>query len=1032
MHQISFTVRNHEDADKALDTLKKSPFYRDGVTVYAEISDNDRDSIKMSALVRRIRKAVKNVRIAGFTSVTGINKGSIVTSGAVVTFMIFESSEVTVFSYDGTKYTEEETAKLLAKDIEGIDGVCMRLFVNSLFMKHPERFFDNFILKNKDLQVTGTTATGDIYRGDDSVYLVNDDGVLNRGVVAVVFAGANLHAKTTVALGWEPSGIEHTITKMTKDNVIKEIDGRPATELYQKYLGVNVDENFLFEIIEFPLMIEKKGITIARGAIGMDEDRGLKVPPGLKEGDKVKLSLAIISDMLKQTRGNAEILARFQPQGIILTVCLNRYMYLSDDQQQEINFYRAVVPELAGCSCGGELMSIGNRIYWLNCVLTALAMREGEIDKSNACPVLPDIKSIADTHNRIPLSDKIARFTRESTAEFVEMLLRNEIDAERAANEAKSAFLSNMSHEIRTPINSILGMDEMILRATKEDSTREYANHIKNAGHTLLYLINDILDFSKIEVGKLEIHPDYYSVSSMIYDLLIMIEAKATEKNLEIKIEIDENIPDGLIGDEIRIRQVLLNILTNAVKYTKEGSVTFKADCTKKEEDNADLTFHIIDTGIGIKDENLDKLFSPFERIDEEKNRSIEGTGLGMNITKNLLKMMGSELQVESVYGEGSDFYFTINQGVHDSSGIGDFVKTARLKYEPGSDMKEYIKAPEASILVVDDTSENLTVVEQLLKRTQINIDTAESGNKCIAKASKKKYDIIFMDHRMPGMDGTVAMQIIKNNDDYPMNRTTPVIVLTANVVSGMRERFLKDGFDDYLEKPVNPQELDEMIKKYLPPEKIEIVYESSGGEDVSAETAEIIEKVKNIVQIDEISAISVCGGRETYVKILKEFSEGAAAKKLQLEEFMAAEDLKNFEVKIHALKTEARLVGAPDFSEMCYRLEKAADTGDTDYVHSRFPAVMEWFDELVRQIKEALPGPESDDDKELIDEESLKEAYSAMLEMAGVFDMESVEWVMNKLSGYRMPDEEKLRYEKLKTAVLDVDADAVIGILKS
>ncbi|MCR5785137.1 MAG: response regulator, partial [Eubacterium sp.] len=870
MHQYSFTLTKESNLEDALSKLAESPFYKKDSVVFAEINDQNRDRKKTGTLVKKLKKRVPGIKIAGLSSIAGINRGEAVNKGIVLTFLIFDSSEVEVCSFDGNRLKEKAIAENFMDKIKNTpDLVSVRVYINAVMMENADDFFETVTIDRDDLTITGAVASADFTGKDADMYLINEDGVMDNGIVAVFFSGKNLYSKASFAQGWEPSGIEHDITNISSDNVIWEIDNMPATELYTKYLGVESNPQMAREIMEFPLMINRNGFQLARGIIGIEGNSGLRVPGGVKKGDKVRLSLAIISDMMRQTRENAKQMAAFQPECMLITVCINRYLYLSEDQLQEINFYSAVLPDLAGNSCCGEILKIGKKIYWLNCALVSLVMREGAADSNPKSPVLPDIRRASDRNNRIPLSDKIARFTRETTAEFVEMLLRNEIDAEKAANEAKSSFLSNMSHEIRTPINSLLGMDEMILRVTNEERTREYANHIKNAGHTLLYLINDILDFSKIEVGKMEIFNEPYSASSMIYDILIMIKGKAVEKELSIDLEIDENIPEGLIGDEIRIRQILLNILTNAIKYTKEGGITFKAYCKRKDDENVDLTFHIIDTGIGIKDENIERLFSPFERIDEDKNRSIEGTGLGLNITKNLLKMMGSKLELKSRYGEGSDFYFTIRQGISDASPIGKFAHSAKAKYAEQSVAEEGYIAPDANVLVVDDTTENLMVVEQLLKRTKINIDTADSGRKCITKASRKKYDIIFMDHRMPSMDGTVAMHIIKENEDYPLNKDTPVIVLTANVVSGMKEKFLKEGFDDYLEKPVYPKELDEMILKYLPPEKVEYLEDGfEEDEELTPERAEILKNIENIVQIDAKSAISVCGGPDTYVKI--------------------------------------------------------------------------------------------------------------------------------------------------------------------
>ncbi|MBR1833428.1 MAG: response regulator, partial [Ruminiclostridium sp.] len=372
--------------------------------------------------------------------------------------------------------------------------------------------------------------------------------------------------------------------------------------------------------------------------------------------------------------------------------------------------------------------------------------------------------------------------------------LESELHIAQARNEAKSQFLSNMSHEIRTPINAILGMNEMILRESSESSTLEYAENIRNAGNTLLGLVNDILDFSKIEAGKMNIIPVDYDLASLLNDLVTMIQTRAEAKGLELAVKVDSSIPDHLHGDEIRIKQAVTNILTNAVKYTEHGTVTISVTYEKygpeNGEDQIGLRFSVADTGIGIKQEDIRKLFSAFERIEEERNRTIEGTGLGMNITQRLLTMMGSRLEVESEYGKGSVFSFTVKQKVVSPEPIGNYEETYRNTIAGRKHYKEKFTAPDANILVTDDTRMNLTVFVSLLKKTMIHIDTAESGDECIALAAKKKYDVIFLDHRMPEKDGIETLQELLAAKDSP-NSGTPVICLTANAVSGAKEMYL-------------------------------------------------------------------------------------------------------------------------------------------------------------------------------------------------------------------------------------------------
>ena len=389
------------------------------------------------------------------------------------------------------------------------------------------------------------------------------------------------------------------------------------------------------------------------------------------------------------------------------------------------------------------------------------------------------------------------------------------------ANEAKSQFLANMSHEIRTPINGILGMDSMLLKECQDEGLREYAKNIQSAGQSLLSIINDILDISKIESGKLEIIPTRYELFSILNDCYNLTKVKIEEKPITLHMKINENIPAKLYGDEVRIRQVMNNFLSNSAKYTHEGSITFGVDYEEKSESEIWLIITVSDTGIGIKEEDLEKLFASFTRIEEKRNRNIEGTGLGLSLTKNLVDLMQGEITVKSIYEEGSCFTAKIPQKIIDKTPMGDFDKRYRQYIHQSEEQAISLCAPDAKILVVDDVPMNLIVVKGLLKATKIQIDTAKNGANCLELVQKNRYDIIFLDHLMPEMDGIETLQNMKLLEENP-NRNTPVIMLTANAIVGAKEEYMEAGFTDYLTKPVQETLLHEMIMKYLPKELYE------------------------------------------------------------------------------------------------------------------------------------------------------------------------------------------------------------------
>ena len=404
---------------------------------------------------------------------------------------------------------------------------------------------------------------------------------------------------------------------------------------------------------------------------------------------------------------------------------------------------------------------------------------------------------------------------------YTKQLIELKEDAERA-NEAKSSFLARMSHEIRTPINAVLGMDEMILRETEADNIREYAINIHNAGKTLLSIINDILDFSKIESSKMEITENDYMLGSMILDIENMIAMRAEEKNLTFRILADSKLPKNLHGDEMRVKQCIVNLLTNSVKYTNEGSVTLEIDCADIQGNIINLRITVSDTGIGIREEELHMLFDPFTRLDMMRNKSVEGTGLGLSITKRLVAMMQGNLTVESEYGNGSKFTFVIPQKIMGTELLGDYRKAAdEVTEHSKSGAPGTFIAPRAKILAVDDNRVNITVVKGLLKRLKVQFDAALSGAECLDKIRQNHYDIIFLDHMMPEMDGVETLQSMCQIEEYAQNPSV-VIALTANAIVGAKEEYLQAGFEDYLSKPIDSMQLEQLIRRYLSPELIE------------------------------------------------------------------------------------------------------------------------------------------------------------------------------------------------------------------
>ena len=610
---------------------------------------------------------------------------------------------------------------------------------------------------------------------------------------------------------------------------------------------------------------------------------------------------------------------------------------------------------------------------------------------------------------------------------FYNRKLSEAAEAANQANEAKSHFLSVMSHDIRTPMNAILGLNEMVLRDSHEDEIVAYSESIRTAGRTLQGLINDILDFSKIEAGKMAIINVDYSFASMLNDLVNMVQGKANDKGLTLNLDIDKNIPSILNGDEIRIKQVITNILSNAVKYTKEGFVTFKVGFEKENDASIMLIISISDTGIGIRPDDMKRLFQAFERIEESKNRNIEGTGLGMSIAQNFLKMMGSHIEVESEYGKGSTFSFKLIQGVKEWNPIGDYEESFKRSLSERRIYRERFTAPEARLLVVDDTPVNLTVFQNLLKRTRVQIDTALSGDEGIALFKQRHYDVIFLDHMMPDKDGIETLKEMKNIADTT-NTGTPTVCLTANAISGMREMYIKAGFDNYMTKPIDPDKLETLLLEYIPKDKI-----ASAANDEEDDTS-IPGFIFEIEEIDAHEGVVHCGSCEAYIETLKTYIFSAQKNVEEIEKYRNERDIKNITIKVHALKSASRVIGANKLGEFAERLEKAGKSGDLGTIERELGTLLTKYNELVRKL-EPLSDEKMDNDGEwdnrpIISDKEIRSAYIDLSKACDAFDYDSVVSIVESLKGYRFPDSEERCFEALKNAVDNFDYDLIPEIL--
>jgi PAS domain S-box-containing protein len=706
---------------------------------------------------------------------------------------------------------------------------------------------------------------------------------------------------------------------------------------------------------------------------------------------------------------------------------------------------------------------------------------------------------------------------------------RDALNAANEASRAKSSFLARMSHEIRTPMNAIIGMTELALREDELTSVFRHIRTVKQAGVHLLSLINDILDFSKIEVGKLEIFEEEYTVSSLVNDVISIIRMRVVDSQIKFVVNIDSNIPNLLIGDETRVRQVLLNILNNAVKYTETGFVSFTAQYEVIDEKKINLVMEVMDSGRGIKQENVEKLFGEYMQVDQEKNKGIEGIGLGLAISWNIIKAMGGDIKVNSEYGQGSIFTVTIPQKVSspeplasvknpdkikvvvyerreifansialtiDNLGVACTIvsKNSELQNELSANEYDFIFisfslyesnravimklgkqakvvllaefgetiyekklsilampvysvsianilngtsesfalnedeetigrfiAPEAIVLVVDDVSTNLKVAEGLMAPYKMHVDLCKSGGEAIQAVTDIRYDLVFMDHKMPLMDGTEATEIIRaKGAEDPYYKNLPIIALTADAVSGAKEVFLKSGFNDYLSKPIDTIKLNAVLEKWIPKEKKKhhiaeediILVEMDGGSSGKIE----------IGGLNAEKGLFFSGGTEqSFLETLAIFQKDGNEKIKEITESLDKGDLDLYTVHVHALKSASANIGAEALSDAAAVLEQAGERHDKEYIESHTPALLESLKTMLNDIMVFLAQKQDKTEGDRYDVKELVSELSILKEALEAFDAGTINKSVETLGNI-------VRSGSVKTQILDISEKILVG----
>ena len=595
------------------------------------------------------------------------------------------------------------------------------------------------------------------------------------------------------------------------------------------------------------------------------------------------------------------------------------------------------------------------------------------------------------------------------------------------ANRAKTNFVSNMSHEIRTPMNSIVGITEILLRSRHSPKEQEYLLNIQSSGRVLLTIINDVLDCSKMEAGKMQLFDEPYDTCSLFHDLRISMENRIGHSGLELIYDIDQDIPCKLKGDMGRIRQVIINLVNNAIKYTEKGSVRFSVHVRQKNTDKVMLYYEVADTGIGIRKEDQKILFDAFQRVEMDRNRYVEGTGLGLTISQNLVNMMGGVIEVESEYGKGSRFFFTIEQTIIDPTPVSAVNYNGQKDNVTEKEAECLFIAPEAHILLVDDNELNLVVAKELLKPLRMQIDTAENGLQAVKMVRGSQYDLVLMDHMMPVMDGIEAAKAIRAlpEDKY---QKLPIIALTANAMVDARKEFLNAGMNGFVAKPIDFARICNQLKLWLPKDLVRDVPKEEAKKLLADDLSDReIQPEDPQMGFSFEEGVKHCGSKAALMKTIRIFYRTIDSKANKIEQCLKEGLISDYVIEIHALKSSALLIGAVPLSEAAKELEDYGKQGKTEVLEEKTPDVLTLYRDL-KNILRPYAEKEEDAKKEFSDGEWIT-ALQQIHQCIEQFDLDGVDQIMEQLEEYQVPECIRESMDQLRVYVADVSLEEIMEL---
>ena len=595
------------------------------------------------------------------------------------------------------------------------------------------------------------------------------------------------------------------------------------------------------------------------------------------------------------------------------------------------------------------------------------------------------------------------------------------------ANRAKTNFVSNMSHEIRTPMNSIVGITEILLRSRHSPKEQEYLLNIQSSGRVLLTIINDVLDCSKMEAGKMQLFDEPYDTCSLFHDLRISMENRIGHSGLELIYDIDQDIPCKLKGDMGRIRQVIINLVNNAIKYTEKGSVRFSVHVRQKNTDKVMLYYEVADSGIGIRKEDQKILFDAFQRVEMDRNRYVEGTGLGLTISQNLVNMMGGVIEVESEYGKGSRFFFTIEQTIIDPTPVSAVNYNGQKDNVTEKEAECLFIAPEAHILLVDDNELNLVVAKELLKPLRMQIDTAENGLQAVKMVRGSQYDLVLMDHMMPVMDGIEAAKAIRAlpEDKY---QKLPIIALTANAMVDARKEFLNAGMNGFVAKPIDFARICNQLKLWLPKDLVRDVPKEEAKKLLADDLSDReIQPEDPQMGFSFEEGVKHCGSKAALMKTIRIFYRTIDSKANKIEQCLKEGLISDYVIEVHALKSSALLIGAVPLSEAAKELEDYGKQGKTEVLEEKTPDVLTMYRDL-KNILRPYAEKEEDAKKEFSDGEWIT-ALQQIHQCIEQFDLDGVDQIMEQLEEYQVPECIRESMDQLRVYVADVSMEEIMEL---